>query len=112
MTELIARAPEAATDLAALAARAGRALARMENLVARVEVGAQPAEVALAALAAMEYIPPLESVQATAEMMTAYGRRKFREGIRAGEARRPSQAARTAPPPGGAQAPLRLVSSG
>jgi hypothetical protein len=96
-TESIARAPEAALDLITTA------LANVDALLDLVEQRAPSPETALAALAALELRGALAAVQLSAELLAAYGRRRYRAGWRACE--------QTAA--GDADAPrLRLVSAG
>jgi hypothetical protein len=91
MTESIARAPEAAMlDLTA------RALTAVEAPPAPAEQRGAPAEITLAAR------EPAPAADLTAELLEAFGLRKWAEGFRAGRLAAAGEPAR---------APLRPVSS-
>jgi hypothetical protein len=94
-TESITRAPEAALDMTA------RALASIDALLDLVEQSAPSPEIALAALAALELRGALTAVHLSAEMLAAFGRRRYRAGWRACEQTAEADAPR-----------LRLVSTG
>jgi len=93
MTELIARAPEAAMlDLTT------RALGAVEALISLLEQRNPATEMTLAAMAALELVAPLSKIHLSAELLAGYGRRRWQEGFRACEEARAAEAAAKAGP--------------
>lgn len=103
MTESIARAPEAAMEIAA------RALARIDTAAALIEQRAPAPELTLAALGLLEIRKPFCAMEMSAQLLADYGRRRWQEGWAACEAYLSAMAAEQAAA-AVRGAPLRLVS--
>jgi hypothetical protein len=101
MTESIARAPEAAMDLAALA------LARIDTAAALIEQRAPAPDLVFATMGLLEIRKPFAAMEMSAQLLAALGRRRWQEGWRACEAHLAGLAAERAAVHG---PPLRLVS--